>query len=83
MSTARREEENRTVGKISEWISRLLNQMLFVVLSVWRNVQGQQGSSDIYLVRFAHIGDFFVWLDSAGAYRSMYPGRKIIFVTYH
>lgn len=70
------------MGKISEWISRLLNQMLFVVLSVWRNVQGQQGSSDIYLVRFAHIGDFFVWLDSAGAYRSMYPGRKIIFVTY-
>lgn len=70
------------MGKVSEWISRQLNRLLFVVLFVRRRAKKHQDSSDIYLVRFAHMGDFFVWLDSAKAYRKLYPGRKIIFVTY-
>lgn len=70
------------MGKVSEGISRQLNSFLFVLLSLRPRAKRQQHNRDVYLVRFAHIGDFFVWLDSAAAYRKLYQGRRIIFVTY-
>lgn len=35
-------------------------------------------AESVMLVRLDVIGDFILWLDSAKAYRSLYPGKKIV-----
>ena len=63
-------------------MSICLNEMLFFLLRLRGRRKVPAGSGDIYVLRFAHIGDFLIWLDSAGAYRRLYPGRRIVFLTY-
>ncbi len=60
----------------------MVNEILFVLLSVRRRLQKKQkpDTSGILLVRFSHIGDFVLWLDAAKEFRRMYPGEKITFV---
>lgn len=59
--------------------SRLFNQILFLFLACTRSFRPlRQNTNSVLLVHFAHIGDFIVWLDSAQAYRSLYPAQKII-----
>lgn len=57
--------------------------MIFVLLhlkSKWMPLRTK--TNEVLLVRFAHIGDFIVWLDSAKAYREIYPGKKLTFLCY-
>lgn len=64
-------------------ISILLNEILFVVLRIGSKKNRRIiSNNNIYIIRFAHIGDFCLWLDSAKAFRTLYPGKKIIFLTY-
>lgn len=63
-------------------ISILLNEVLFIVLKIKSKIDKEVNSNNIFIIRFAHIGDFCIWLDSAKAYRELYPGKKIIFLTY-
>jgi hypothetical protein len=40
--------------------------------------RGRSGSRTVLLVRLDLIGDFTLWLDSAAAYRQIYPERKLV-----
>ncbi len=40
--------------------------------------RGRSGSRSVLLVRLDLIGDFTLWLDSAAAYRQIYPERKLV-----
>ncbi|GLB31866.1 hypothetical protein LAD12857_37890 [Lacrimispora amygdalina] len=63
-------------------ISILINELLFTVLKIKAKLDKQVNSNNIFIIRFAHIGDFCIWLNSAKAYRELYPEKKIIFLTY-
>lgn len=65
-------------------VSEIVNLFLFWMLQ-WKNffrgrkVKNAQG---ILIVRFAHIGDFILWLDAAKEFRKIYPGKKITLLCY-
>ena len=40
--------------------------------------QSRADAQSVMLVRLDVIGDFVLWLDSARAFRSLYPGRKLV-----
>lgn len=71
---------------MKSWIKRnisiLMNEVLFILLKIKSKIDKKVNSNNVYIVRFAHIGDFCIWLNSAKAYRELYKGRKIIFLTY-
>lgn len=64
--------------------SELINLFLFHIL-YWRKsflgrkVRHKEG---ILLVRFAHIGDFILWLDAAKEFKNLYQGKKITLLCY-
>ncbi len=62
-------------------LSNLFNAILFCFLRIARPFREPAGNTDsVLIVRCAHIGDFVLWLDSARAYREIYPGKKLIFL---
>lgn len=63
-------------------ISKWLNEALFWILRITSSNLPEINSDNIFIIRFAHIGDFCVWLDSAKAFRELYPDKKITFLTY-
>ncbi len=64
---------------MSTWPSKLLDRFLFSFLAHTRRSRPLERRTDsVLLVHFAHIGDFVLWLDSARAYREIYPGKKIV-----
>ncbi|RHQ33825.1 hypothetical protein DWY84_04810 [Clostridium sp. AF27-2AA] len=68
--------------KIKRFISVCLNESLFHILRIKARKSYKGNSNHIFVLRFAHIGDFCIWLDSARAFRNLYPDKKIIFLTY-
>lgn len=63
------------------FISDVVNRILFLLLYIrMRLLRKNPGAENILIIRFSHIGDFVVWLDSAKEYRNLYPGEKIIFL---
>lgn len=68
--------------KIKRFISVCLNESLFHILRIKARKPYKGNSNHIFVIRFAHIGDFCIWLDSARAFRNLYPDKKIIFLTY-
>lgn len=64
-------------------ISILLNEILFAIFWIKSKIYKiKVDNNNIFIIRFAHIGDFCIWLDSAKAFRELYPGKKITFLTY-
>lgn len=64
-------------------ISELINKVLFIFLWFTRSFRPLRETTDsVLLVRCAHIGDFVLWLDSAQAFRTLYPSKKLVFLTY-
>ena len=60
-------------------LSQLLNQMLFCFLTSTRRFRPlKKETGKVLLVHFAHIGDFIIWLDSAKAYRKLFPNKQIV-----
>lgn len=63
------------------FLSNLINDILFVLLYMRSILKvNDKKAEGVLLIRFSHIGDFIVWLDSAKEYRSIYPGEKITFL---
>jgi ADP-heptose:LPS heptosyltransferase len=69
--------------KAAHAFSNFLDAAMFLLLRValpFRRRKRTDGS--VLIVFFAHLGDFVLWLDSARAYRQIYPGRKITLMLY-
>lgn len=62
--------------------SKGLNEVLFQILRLRALRKKYINSNYVYVIRFAHIGDFCLWLDSAREFRRLYPKQKIVFITY-
>jgi len=59
--------------------SYVMNQTLFYFLKYTRPFRPLKSTTNsVLLVFFAHIGDFILWLNSAKAYRNLYPNQKVI-----
>lgn len=64
--------------------SELVNLFLFHIL-YWRKSfleRRARHGEGVLLVRFAHIGDFILWLDAAKEFKSLYQGKKITLLCY-
>ena len=63
------------------FISNIINDILFILLYIRSRIKrNDRNASGVLLIRFAHIGDFIVWLDAAKEFRSIYPDEKITFL---
>lgn len=64
--------------------SELVNLFLFYIL-YWRKSfleRETRNGEGVLLVRFAHIGDFILWLDAAKEFKRLYQGKKITLLCY-
>ena len=62
--------------------SKGLNEVLFQILRLRALRKKYIKSNYVYVIRFAHIGDFCLWLDSAKEFKKIFPKHKIVFLTY-
>jgi len=68
---------------MKQWISAMINRVLFWILSKKnRDQKRQEQTEGVLIVRFSHIGDFVVWLDVAKEFRRIYPEEKLTFLCY-
>ena len=62
--------------------SKGLNEVLFQILRLRALRKKYIKSNYVYVIRFAHIGDFCLWIDSAKEFKKIFPKHKIVFLTY-
>lgn len=68
---------------LKEKIKNIFHYLVFFILFFrMRFTKKPKNTEGILIIRFAHIGDFILWLDSAKEFRKLYPNEKITFMCY-